>query len=49
MKGTITVANTAAADASRYNTNKKVLFKNSALFGKCIADKQYTGRLRSRY
>ena len=30
VKGTITVANTAAADADANNTNKKVKFKNCA-------------------
>ena len=29
-KGTITVSNTAAADAAVNNTNKKVIFKNCA-------------------
>ena len=32
VKGTIIVPNTAAADASVNNTNKKVIFKNCAPF-----------------
>ena len=36
--GTITVNNTAAADADANNTNKKVIFKNCAPFTKCISD-----------
>ena len=32
VKGTITVNNTAAADADAINTNKKVIFKNCAPF-----------------
>ena len=35
--GTITVNNTAAADADSNNTNKKVIFKNYAPFSKCIS------------
>ena len=35
-KGTITVNNTAAADADANNTNKKVIFKNGAPFTNCI-------------
>ena len=34
-KGTITVNNTAAADADANNTNKKVIFKNCAPFTNC--------------
>ena len=37
VKGTITVANTAAADADANNTNKKVIFKNCALFTSFIS------------
>ena len=33
---TITVRNTAAADAAVNNTNKKVIFKNCAPFTDCI-------------
>ena len=35
-KETITVTNTAAADADANNTNKKVIFKNCALFTNCM-------------
>ena len=35
VKGTITVNNTAAADANANNTNKKVIFKN---FTNCIRE-----------
>ena len=38
VKGTITVNNTAAADANANNTNKKVIFKNCAPFTKCISE-----------
>ena len=38
VKGTITVNNTAAADANANNTNKKVVFKNSAPFTNCIIE-----------
>ena len=37
VKGNITVNNTAAADASAKNTNKKVIFKNCAPFTNCIS------------
>ena len=36
VKGTITVPNTAVADAAASNTNKKVIFKNFAPFTNCI-------------
>ena len=36
VKGTITVNNTAAADADANNTNKKVILKNCAPFTNCI-------------
>ena len=36
VKGTIAVHNTAATDADANNTNKKVIFKDSALFTNCI-------------
>ena len=36
VKRTITVNNTAAADADANNTNKKVIFKNSAPFTRYI-------------
>ena len=38
VKGTITVNNTAAADADEDNTNKKVIFKNCAPFTKCVSE-----------
>ena len=37
VKGTITVGNTAAADANANNTNKKVIFKNCVPFISCIS------------
>ena len=36
VKGTITVSNTAAADANANNVFKKVIFKNCAPFTNCI-------------
>ena len=36
VKGAITVVNTSAAGAAANNTNKKVIFKNSAPFSNCI-------------
>ena len=38
VKGTITVNNTAAADAEVNNTNKKIIFKNCAPFTDCISE-----------
>ena len=38
LKGTITVNNTAAADADANNINKKVIFKNCAPFTNCISE-----------
>ena len=38
VKGTITVNNTAAADADANNTNKKVIFKNCAPFTNCMSE-----------
>ena len=38
VKGTITVNNTAAADADANITNEKVIFKNFAPFTKCISE-----------
>ena len=38
VKGTITVNNTAAADADANSTNKKVVFKNCAPFTNCISE-----------
>ena len=37
VKGTVTVADTSAAAAAAYNTNKKVTFKNFAVFTNCIS------------
>ena len=37
FKGSITVNNTAAADANANNTNKKVIFKICAPFTNCIS------------
>ena len=37
VKGTITVDKTSAAGATANNTNKKVIFKNSAPFADCIS------------
>ena len=36
--GTITVPNTAAAEANANNANKKVIFKNCAPFINCISE-----------
>ena len=38
VKGTITVNNTAATGADANNTNKKIIFKNYALFTNCISE-----------
>ena len=38
VRGTITVNNTAAADADANNTNKEVIFKNVAPFTKCVSE-----------
>ena len=38
VKGTITVNNSAAANADANNTNKKVIFKNCAPFTNCISE-----------
>ena len=38
VKGTVTVNNTAAADADANNTNKKVIFKNCVPFTNCIKE-----------
>ena len=38
VKGTISVNNTAPADADANNTNKKVIFKNCAPFTGCISE-----------
>ena len=38
VKGTLTVPNTAAADANANNANKKVIFKNCAPFINCISE-----------
>ena len=36
VKGTITISNTAPACAAINNGNKKVMFKNGALFTDCV-------------
>ena len=38
VKETVTVSNTAAEGAAVTNTNKKVIFKNCALFADCITE-----------
>ena len=38
VKGTVSVNNTAAADADTNNTNKKVIFKNCTPFTNCICE-----------
>ena len=38
VKGTMTVPNTAAADAAVNETNKKVIFKNFVPFTDCITE-----------
>ena len=38
VKGTITVNNTAAADAHANNANKKVIFNNCSPFTNCIIE-----------
>ena len=38
VKGTITVNNTAAADADANNNNKKIIFKNCVPFTNCISE-----------
>ena len=38
VKGTISVTNTASADADANNINKKVIFKNCAPFTNCISE-----------
>ena len=38
VKGTISVTNTAAADAAANNNNNKVIFKNCAPFTNCISE-----------
>ena len=42
VRGTITVNNSAAADADANNTNKKVIFKNCAPFTKCVSENNNT-------
>ena len=38
VKGTISVTNTAAADAAANNINKKIIFKNCAPFTNCVSE-----------
>ena len=57
VKGTITILNTASADAVANNTNKNVLFKNCEPFTSCISrinnthidDAQYIGAVMPMY
>ena len=57
VKGTITILNTASADAVANNTNKNVLFKNCEPFTCCISrinntqidDSQYIGVVMPMY
>ena len=42
VKGTISVINTAAQGAAANNTNKKVIFRNCALFNNCISETNNT-------
>ena len=42
VKGNITVNNTANADATANNTNKKAILKNFAPFTNCISEKNNT-------
>ena len=42
VKGTTTVTNTAAEGAANNAANKKVIFKNCALFTNCISRRNYT-------
>ena len=42
VKGTITVLNTAASGAAVNNTNKKLIFKNCALFTDCTTEINHT-------
>ena len=48
-RGTITVNNTAAADANANNTNKKVIFKNCASFTTCISQINNTDLDNAKY
>ena len=38
VKGTITVNNTAAADADANITNKKLIFKNCSILKNCVSE-----------
>ena len=38
VKGNIAAYNTADADADANNTNKKLIFKNCALFTNCVSE-----------
>ena len=42
VKGTITVDNTAAADADANNANEKIIFKNCAPFTNCMSETNNT-------
>ena len=49
VRGTITVNNTAAADADASNTNRKVIFKNCAPFTNCISQINNTDLDNAKY
>ena len=49
VRGTITVNNTAVADANANNTNKKVIFKNCAPFTNCISQISNTDLDNAKY
>ena len=49
VKGTITVANTAAAGEDANNTNKKVIFKNCVPFTSCISRTNNTQLYDAQY
>ena len=49
VRGSITVNNTAAADADANNTDKKVIFKNCAPFTNCISQINNTDLDNAKY
>ena len=49
VKGTITVANTAAAGAAANNSNIKVIFKNCVPFTSCISRRNNTQKHDAQY
>ena len=48
VKGNIMVNNISAADADANNTNKKVIFKNCALFTNCISEIHNTQAINTK-